>query len=102
MSAWVVEFEHIAAMVNAADRHSMHEHSQCDWSVYAEDGTRTRYTLSRTGENAIEEPQTVELAGGYVHTYPLHITVSRDVLGSMLLNENVRSVSYRYEEPSPN
>jgi hypothetical protein len=101
MSASVVTKEHIAALVNAADRHAAAYHGQFEWYVDTEDG-RTHYTLSRTGEDRVEDGYTVDLGDGIDYTYPEHITVSAETLGAMLLFENVRSVSYRYREADPN
>lgn len=95
MSAFVVSHEHIAAMVTAADRIAAASHAQFDW--YAKvDGEDVRFTLSRTGVDAIEDAYTVQVTPDYAHRYPEHRTLSFDALGGLLLAENVRSVCHRY------
>ena len=97
MSAWVVENEHIASMVNAADHHARRQHGQFNW--YAkEDGETVCYELSRMGEDKTEDAYTVSEGYAEGYEYPKHVTVSFDTLGAMLLAENVRSVNARYNE----
>lgn len=99
MSAWVVEYEHIAAMVNVADCHAGHQHTQFDWYATDADGETVRYTLSRSGVDEIEDAYTT--TGDYHYAYPKHVTVALETLGGMLLAENVRSVGYRYGTNDP-
>lgn len=99
MSAFVVEDEHISALVNAADHHARRGHGQFHWYAKDEDGATVHYELSRTGEDSVEPAYTVRPEySSSDYAYPEHIKVSFASLGAMLLAENMRSVNDRYDE----